>query len=61
MNDDARANSLDIGVFVFTLNLRSTDQGFLQRHDLNANGAINTLDIGAYVFVLNHSCAPSGP
>jgi subtilisin-like proprotein convertase family protein len=67
-NDNQIANTLDVGVFVFTLNQTNpnhpgpnTNPAFKVRHDFNANGIINTLDIGAYVFVLNKSCSASGP
>jgi hypothetical protein len=68
MNDNQVANTLDVGVFVFTLNQSnpnhpgpSTNPLFNKRHDFNGNGIINTLDIGGYVFVLNKPCSPSGP
>ena len=68
MNDNRLANTIDVGVFVFTLNESnpnhpgpSSNPAFNPRHDFNGNGTINTLDIGAYVFVLNESCTPSVP
>ena len=68
MNDNRTANTLDVGVYVFTLNQSNpnhpgpnTNPSFNIRHDLNGNGTINTLDVGAYVFVLNKTCSVAGP
>jgi hypothetical protein len=68
MNDNRISNTIDVGVFVFTLNETNPNHpgpnnnpGFNIRHDFTANGIINTLDVGAYVFVLNKVCSPGGP
>ena len=54
LNDDQRANTIDIGQYVPVLN----DPG-PARLDLNANGVVNTVDIGLFVPSLNQNCAPS--
>ena len=57
-NDDQRANTIDVGAYVATLNSAPPDPRYRARLDLNANGSINTIDVGAFVAVLNQTCTP---
>ena len=63
MDDNRRANTIDIGFFVGKLGLDNTETGWTPRLDLSpsANGIINTIDIGLYVARLGDLCSPSGP
>jgi CARDB len=62
MNDDQRANTVDVGAFVGKLGLDNTEQGWTARLDLNqsANGIISTVDVGMYVGRLGNLCSPAG-
>jgi hypothetical protein len=55
-DDNQKANTLDIGKFVFVLNKRKEDAGFSARYDFNQDGVINTVDVGKFVPQLNKSC-----
>ena len=63
MDDNRRANTIDIGFYVGKLGLDNTEAGWTPRLDLSpsANGIINTIDIGLYVARLGDLCSESGP
>ena len=63
MDDNRRANTIDIGFYVGKLGLDNTEAGWTPRLDLSpsTNGIINTIDIGLYVARLGDLCSPSGP
>jgi hypothetical protein len=63
MNDDRRANTVDVGAYVGKIGLDNTEVGWTARLDLNqsANGIINTADVGFYVGRLGNVCSPTGP
>ena len=62
MNDDQRANTVDVGAYVGKLGLDNTEVGWTARLDLNQspNGIINTVDVGMYVPRLGDLCTPTG-
>jgi hypothetical protein len=62
MNDDQRANTVDIGVYVNKIGLDNTEPGWTARLDLNqsANGIINTVDVGLYVPRIGDVCTTAG-
>jgi hypothetical protein len=57
-NDNRFANTLDLVVYVTSLNTSMGHPSFVARADLNGSGSVNTLDLVSYVLMLNRPCGP---
>ena len=58
LNDDQRANTVDVLLYVPVLNSVAPGPPYAVRPDLTANGVVNTLDVLLFVPSLNQTCAP---
>ena len=57
MNDNQRANTLDVAFYVGKLNSFAPGPPYTARLDLTTNGVVNTLDLAPFVPLLNKVCS----